>query len=113
MLSNSREIVFSKEYGFQIFQKAKEIPFDCLSSGEKNDLVVFYNLIFQPMKIHNYLIDEPEISLHIQWQKEYVDYILKIAKMNNIQVIIATHSPSIINGHFDLYADKKVEVHDE
>jgi len=108
-----KEIVFSKEYGLQIFQNNKLIPLDCLSSGEKNDLVVFYNLIFQPMEIHNYLIDEPEISLHIQWQKEYVDYILKIAKMNNIQVIIATHSPSIINGHFDLYADKKVEVIDE
>lgn len=108
-----KTMVFSKRFGLQIFQNNKLIPLDCLSSGEKNDFVVFYKLIFQPLAFRNYIIDEPEISLHIQWQKEYVDYILKIAKMNNIQVIIATHSPSIINGHFDLYADKKVEVRDE
>lgn len=106
-------MTFSKSFGLQIFQNGKLIPLDCLSSGEKNDLVVFYKLIFQPMAVKNYIIDEPEISLHIQWQKEYVDYILQIAKMNNTQVIIATHSPSIINGHFELYADKKVEVKDE
>jgi len=48
------------------------------------------------------LIDEPEISLHITWQKEFLDDLLKIIKMQNFQVLIATHSPSIINGRWDL-----------
>lgn len=81
----------------------KEIPFDVLSSGEKNDFIMFYNLIFtcENSKI---FIDEPEISLHIDWQERYIDDLITICKMNNIQALVATHSPCIINEHTDLLA---------
>lgn len=84
-----------------------EIRIDCLSSGEKNDFVMFYRLIFNTSKYGTVLIDEPEISLHIEWQEEYLDRLLDICKMNDLQAIVATHSPNIINGHLDLFVDKR------
>ena len=82
------------------------IELSCLSSGEKNDLVMFYNLIFNSREGSVVLIDEPEISLHIEWQEEYIDRLLEICEMNGLQAIVATHSPNIVNGHFELYVEK-------
>ena len=41
------------------------------------------------------LIDEPELSLHPQWQNKFVKMLKTIGKSN--QFILATHSPYIIN----------------
>lgn len=84
----------------------RTLELECLSSGEKNDLIMFYNLIFNSEKGGLVLVDEPEISLHIEWQEEYLDCLLSICKMNGLQAIVATHSPNIINGHFELYAER-------
>lgn len=86
----------------------KEIPFDILSSGEKNDFIMFYKLIFES---HDclVLIDEPEISLHIEWQERYIRDLSEICEMNNLQALVATHSPNIIYDHTDLIADWKVK----
>ena len=48
------------------------------------------------------MIDEPEISLHVAWQMEFIDILERICKLNGTQAIIATHSPDIVNGHDDL-----------
>jgi len=93
--------------GIEIYTGEKKIDIDCLSSGEKNDFVMFYRLIFNTEKYGVVLIDEPEISLHIEWQEEYLDRLIEICKMNNLQAIVATHSPNIVNGHFDLFVDKR------
>lgn len=42
-----------------------EIPIEHLSSGEKNDFVLFYELIFKCDSKSLILVDEPEISLHV------------------------------------------------
>jgi ABC-type branched-subunit amino acid transport system ATPase component len=107
-LSKEKKDIMDKYNGFKILQNGKEIPIQCLSSGEKHDFIMFFELIFQPMECEVIMIDEPEVSLHIQWQKTFVDYILEICKVNKLQVLIATHSPSIINGHTELYANKEM-----
>ena len=73
-----------------------------LSSGEQHEVVLLYELIFNVKPDILVLIDEPEISLHITWQKEFLNDLLRIIKIQNIQVLIATHSPSIINDRWDL-----------
>ena len=87
----------------------QNLPLNCLSSGEKNDLIMFYNLIFNSKKDGLVLVDEPEISLHIEWQEEYLDCLLEICEMNELQAIIATHSPNIINGHIELFAKRGLQ----
>lgn len=95
----------------------KQLPLESLSSGEKNDLIMFYHLIFDSYdpekktnnpakKIDLVLVDEPEISLHISWQRKYLDHLLEICKINKLQAFVATHSPNIINGHIEMYVKK-------
>ncbi|SDB25198.1 AAA domain-containing protein, putative AbiEii toxin, Type IV TA system [Ruminococcaceae bacterium FB2012] len=97
------------EDGIKVFIDNKDVglKLENLSSGEKNDFVMFYRLIFDAAKNGIVLIDEPEISLHIEWQEEYLDRLIDICKMNNLQAIVATHSPNIVNGHFDLFVNKR------
>ena len=95
--------------GIVISVGGEEMPIEYLSSGEKNDLVMFYNLIFECDENCLVLIDEPEISLHIVWQEEFLDYLLEICKMNKLQAIISTHSPNIVNGHFELYPERGLQ----
>lgn len=98
-----KSIKISKEKGFY-FQtsRGKELKLNQLSSGEQHEVVLLYELIFNTKPNVLLLIDEPEISLHIVWQKEFLNDLITIAKLQNIQVIVATHAPAIVNGRWDL-----------
>ncbi|MBO4527894.1 MAG: ATP-binding protein, partial [Victivallales bacterium] len=67
-----------------------------LSSGEKQEVILLYNLLFNMPEGSVLLIDEPETSLHVAWAKEFMDDIEKILKLKKSQALIATHSPFII-----------------
>ncbi|MEN8220956.1 MAG: AAA family ATPase [Pseudomonadota bacterium] len=73
-----------------------------LSSGEQHEIVLFYELIFKTRDNSFFLIDEPEISLHVDWQRQFLSDISKIAKLGKHSFIIATHSPQIIGSRRDL-----------
>ncbi|MFK5976962.1 MAG: AAA family ATPase [Sulfurovum sp.] len=73
-----------------------------LSSGEQNEIVMLYELIFKVSENSLVLIDEPEISLHIVWQKEFLKDMKDILEIKKFDILIATHSPSIIDGNWDL-----------
>ena len=103
----TKKTIKFNQSGICIISHEKPIDINNLSSGEKNDLIMFYRLIFKTVKNGIVLIDEPEISLHIEWQEEYLDHLMDICRMNNLQAIVATHSPSIINGHLELFIDKR------
>lgn len=98
-----KSIKINRTKGFY-FQttKGKELELGQLSSGEQHEVVLLYELIFNVKPNILVLLDEPEISLHITWQKEFLNDLLKIIKIQNIQVLIATHSPAIINDRWDL-----------
>ena len=100
-----KQIVFSRD-GITIMSGDREILLDSLSSGEKHDFIMFYNLIFNIDPNGLFLVDEPEISLHIEWQETYLDKLLAICEMNDLQAIVATHSPNIVSSHYDCLVDK-------
>ena len=87
------------EYGnlyFQTIYSSDKISVQNLSSGEKQLVIFFANLIFRVKGNSSgiFVVDEPEISLHLSWQKTFVEKALNINK--NIQLIFATHSPELI-----------------
>lgn len=98
-----KTISISKEKGFT-FQdiKGNPIPLEGLSTGEQNELVILYKLLFEIPKGSFVMIDEPEISFHVIWQKSFVTDMQEIIKLRDLQILVATHSPSIINGNWDL-----------
>lgn len=101
-----KSIKIDKEKGF-FFVTSKNTPLNLteLSSGEQHEVILLYELIFKAKANTLVLIDEPEISLHVSWQKEFLNDLIKIIDLQKIQVIIATHSPQIINNRWDLTVD--------
>jgi len=76
------------------------IPLDKLSSGEQHQLVLFFELLFELKENALILIDEPELSLHVGWQKKFIPDLKRIIELNHFDVLLATHSPQLI-GHWD------------
>ena len=78
------------------------LPLDALSSGEQHELVLHYDLLFKVPENTIVMIDEPELSLHVAWQKKFLPDLLKIVAISNFDALIATHSPYIIGDKTEL-----------
>lgn len=76
-----------------------------LSSGEQHLVALYTQLIFDSSAGDLVLIDEPEISWHVAWQETFLDDLERIRKLTQIQVIVATHSVSIINDKWNQTRD--------
>ncbi|MBK0127424.1 AAA family ATPase [Pantoea sp. S61] len=104
-----KHVHISREQGFSfISENGDPVGRNMLSSGEQNQIVLLFCLIFNLRTHKVILIDEPEISLHVAWQQTFLDSLKKIQKINIYEkVIIATHSPAVISKNwpltFDLY----------
>ncbi len=83
------------EKAFHFFKAGIETPIlpENLSSGEKQILIILLTALLQDRKKYILLMDEPEISLHIDWQRRLIKDIRQINP--NCQIIIATHSPTV------------------
>ena len=78
-----------------------------LSSGEKQILAILLTVLVEDDLSYVLFMDEPEVSLHIEWQKRLIDLILELNP--NVQIILTTHSPALImNG----WTDQVTEVSD-
>ena len=103
-----KELYIDRDKGFLVKSTSVEkrnIPLHKLSSGEKNEFNLFFKLIFLTDKDSIILIDEPEISLHVEWQNAFIQDLQGIIEKNNFRVIIATHSPDIIDDNWALTYD--------
>ena len=102
-----KNIKISRDKGIVVFKSNtdEQLRLDQLSSGEKQEIILFYELIFESDKNIHLLIDEPEISLHIEWQLRFMDDLLRIAEKKKFKVTVATHSPQIISNHWDIQID--------
>lgn len=73
-----------------------------LSSGEQHELVLLYELLFKVKPDSLVLIDEPELSLHVGWQVEFLQDLQDITELVDLDILMATHSPAIIDDRWDL-----------
>ena len=88
IIRSKNEIVFSQD-GDEL------LPYR-LSSGEKQILVILLTVLVQDKQPCVLLMDEPEVSLHIEWQQRIIGI---IREMNpNAQIILTTHSPAVVMG---------------
>lgn len=93
------EIHHEKGLVLKIEGSNEELDVNLLSSGEMNMIILFFELIFETKKDTLIMIDEPEISMHIEWQVRFVENLMILQKSN---ILLATHSPQIIHDHWDL-----------
>ena len=92
-----KKFTFSPDYGIRChLVTGVPVDLDTLSSGEKHQIILLFNLIFEVPDNSTLLIDEPENSLHVTWQRQFTEDIFRISKGKNLQVLIATHSSRIV-----------------
>ena len=98
-----KKLTISKKNGFAFTAfNGTDLELSSLSSGEQHEIVLLYELLFKVKEDSLILLDEPELSLHIGWQQEFLEDIQDITKLTGFDVLIATHSPDIIHGRWDL-----------
>ena len=104
------------ETGKKIIRKSNEILFEQdgdtlypyqLSSGEKQLLVILLTVLVQDNRRGVLFMDEPEVSLHVEWQQRLIGLIRELNP--NVQIVLTTHSPAMI---MDGWEDAVTEVSD-
>ena len=80
-------------------QSGKTFPLIHLSSGEKQLIIILGQSLLQENNNHIYIADEPELSLHVEWQEKLVSSLKSVNP--NSQIIFATHSPDIVGKYSD------------
>jgi hypothetical protein len=88
-----------------ITDEGNKLDLTALSSGEQEEVVVLYELLFRTQPNALILIDEPEISLHVSWQKAFVNDLISISDVKHISFLLATHSPQVVNNRWDMTTD--------
>ncbi len=109
-----KEISFNKDKGFVFTARydpsspdSKTLSPTDLSSGEQHELVLLYELLFKVQPNSLVLIDEPELSLHVGWQVQFLKDLQEITTLADLDVLMATHSPDIIQDRWDLTVELK------
>lgn len=103
-----KKLSINKEEGFIIETNDNNILLpSSLSSGEQHELVLFYELLFKVSPNTLILIDEPELSLHVAWQQQFLQDLKEVTDLTGLDVLIATHSPQIIHDRWDLTVELK------
>ena len=100
-----KSISISKDSELVFNQNGTVLKVDDLSSGERQLLLLLVSVFLQDNQPSILLADEPEVSLHISWQQVLIDNLRRLNP--NCQLIIATHSPSIISRG---WGDKVVQM---
>ena len=110
----NKHLEIDKRFGFRfVADDALEtkLSLDQLSSGEKHMVVQMFELLFRAKEGTLVMIDEPELSLHMMWQMNYLKNMEEIVALRGFQCVIATHQPQIFNSLWtksvDLYANSR------
>lgn len=91
----------------ELWQWGERLDLALLSSGEKQLLTILMTVLLEDREPTVLFMDEPEVSLHMEWQQTLIETIRRLNP--NVQIILSTHSPAIImNG----WMDKVTEVSD-
>jgi ABC-type lipoprotein export system ATPase subunit len=89
---------------------SQELDLSDLSSGEQQIIFLAYQLTIGAEHNALILIDEPELSLHLEWQKTFVSLLDRIGKQTKNNYLCATHSPAIVGSRVE--ALRNIEVDD-
>ena len=93
-----KEIRLHVQKGVSIVtEEGIELKPDMLSSGEKQLLLLFCNTLTARDKATIFIIDEPELSLNIKWQRQLIRSLLDLTKGSQVQFLLATHSFELLS----------------
>lgn len=107
LFSYTEKKIDRKRNDLAFIQRGKVLLPYQLSSGEKQILLILLTVLVQDFEHYVLLMDEPEASLHIEWQQKLISTIRELNP--NVQLILTTHSPAVI---MEGWLDTVTEVSD-
>lgn len=107
LFKDTGKIIDRKSNEIQFVQNGEVLTPYQLSSGEKQILVIMLTVLVENGEPYALLMDEPEVSLHIEWQQQLIGLIRELNP--KAQIILSTHSPALI---MDGWLDSVTEVND-
>jgi len=93
---DDKQIQLHVQEGLKIIATDSTLDPKKLSSGEKQLLLLFCNTLMAREKATIFIIDEPEISLNIKWQRQLIRTLLSLTKNSQVQFLFATHSIELL-----------------
>lgn len=87
-------MIFLKKQGVK---ERRQLSLTSLSSGEKQLLILLTESLLQQKQPYVFIADEPELSLHIEWQRNLISSIRRLNPQ--AQIIFATHAPEIAGNY--------------
>lgn len=94
MYKDTQKVIDRKSNEIQFIQNGETLTPYQLSAGEKQILVIMLTVLVENNEPYVLLMDEPEVSLHIEWQQKLISLIRRLNP--NAQIILSTHSPALI-----------------
>lgn len=94
LFAETRKTIVRTENEIRFSQMGETLVPYQLSSGEKQMLVILLTVLVEDRQPYVLFMDEPEVSLHVDWQEQLIDLILQLNP--NVQIILTTHSPAVI-----------------
>jgi predicted ATP-dependent endonuclease of OLD family len=107
LFSSTRKKIDRKRNDIAFYQDDELLLPYKLSSGEKQMLVILLTVLVQDNRHCALFMDEPEASLHIEWQQKLIGLCRELNP--NAQIILSTHSPAVI---MEGWLDAVTEVSD-
>ena len=99
-IGNGKQVVFSLGSGLAILgYDGDALSPQALSSGEKQLLTMFCHIVCVRGRTAIFIIDEPELSLNVKWQRRLVQSLLDCAEGASVQFIMASHSMELLARH--------------
>lgn len=104
-----KHLELSPYFGFRFKaedEMASILSFDQLSSGERHIMLMNYDILFDVKDEALVLIDEPELSFHLEWQGQFIPNIDEIVGVRkDLQFIICTHAPEVFGYEWGVSVD--------
>ena len=100
-----KQVRVDRVQGLTVEVAGEPLALDFLSSGEQHELILHYDLLFEVQPNTVVLLDEPEISLHIEWQSQFFADLMAMVELSGFDALVATHSPDIVGDRDDLMVE--------
>ncbi|MFE7052896.1 AAA family ATPase [Streptomyces californicus] len=98
--SSGKAVSYKAQQGLRVLSEENDqLQPEDLSSGERQILLLLLNTVLARESTPLFLIDEPELSLNVKWQRQLVSALLALTEGSPVQFIIATHSIEVLTGH--------------
>lgn len=105
----NKHLELSPYFGFRFRAEDENgtlLSFDQLSSGEQHVMLMNYDVLFDLVDETLVLIDEPELSFHIEWQGQFMANLKEmVASRRDLQFIICTHAPEMFGYDWNVSVD--------